>query len=219
MRRYRRYWYIVGFFIALAAIVFALALTLETVQRILLLNFAALLLHQYEEYGWPCGGPALLNKVLRPVGDRPDRYPLNQNSAMVTNVLAAYPFYLLPVFFPQIVWLGLAPVLFGFFQVILHGVAANIRLKSLYNPGMATALFGHLPLGIWYLVEVNSQHVISGWDWVIGIVYALCFIVVIIGVLTYVVLADRNSPYPFAPEEMNGWVDRRVARLAQAQDE
>jgi hypothetical protein len=210
---YRRHWYDVGLPIALVAIVLALVLDLSVLAEILLLNFAVLLLHQFEEYGWPGGGPALLNEVMRP-SDRPDRYPLNQNSAMATNVFAAYPFYLLPVFFTETVWLALGPVLFGFFQVLLHGVAGNVKLKSLYNRGLATAVLGHLPLGIWYLVEVYDQNLIDGWDWAIGVAYFVGFVAIILGALTYVVLADRNSPYPFAPEEMNRWLDRRLARKA-----
>jgi hypothetical protein len=51
-----------------------------------------------------------MNEVIQP-SDRPDRYPLNQNNALIVNVFAAYPFYLAPVFFPEAIWLGLAPVL------------------------------------------------------------------------------------------------------------
>ena len=46
-----------------------------------------------------------MNVVLRS-SSIPDRYPLNQNSAMVVNVLAAYGFYLVPVFFPSVIWLA-----------------------------------------------------------------------------------------------------------------
>ena len=212
MSWYRRHWYDVGLFVASGAIILALVLDVNVLAEILLLNFAVLLLHQFEEYGWPGGGPALINKVMMP-SDRPDRYPLNQNSAMVGNVVAGYPFYLLPVFFTNTVWLALAPVLFGFLQVLLHGVAGNIKLKSFYNPGLATAVLGHLPLGVWYLVEVYDKNLIGGWDWLIGVAYFVAFFVMSLGVLTYIVLADRDSRYPFAPEEMNRWIDQRVARL------
>ena len=82
-------------------------------QRLLLLNFVVLLVHQFEEYAWPGGFPATMNTVLQP-SPTPDHYKLNQNSATAVNVLAAYGFYLIAVFFPTVIWLGLAPVLFGF---------------------------------------------------------------------------------------------------------
>ncbi len=123
MNAYRRHWYNIGLFIGIGVLA-VLALgwqTSDVLQRLLLLNFTTLLFHQFEEYGWPGGEPAIMNKVLQPSAT-PDRYPLNQNSAMVINVFAAYPFYLIPVFFPTVIWLGLAPVLFGMLQFVVHGV-------------------------------------------------------------------------------------------------
>src|SRR5207245_2575099 len=102
------------------------------------------------EYGWPGGEPAIMNMVLQP-SDAPDRYPLNQNSAMLVNVLITYGFYLVPVFFPKVIWLGLAPVLMGMLQFVVHGVVTNVKLKSIYNPGLAAVVFGHIPIGVFYI--------------------------------------------------------------------
>jgi len=66
-----------------------------------------------------------LNKYMR---GGTERYPLNQFSAMLVNVVIAYLCYLLPVIFPGIIWLGLTPILFGcVFQVILHLVVFLIK--------------------------------------------------------------------------------------------
>ncbi len=77
MSWYRRHWYTVGLFVAVGAIAFLAVRwqTLDVLQRLSLLNFVALLLHQFEEYGWPGGEPAIMNIVLQrsPI---PDRYPL-----------------------------------------------------------------------------------------------------------------------------------------------
>ncbi|WP_337958229.1 hypothetical protein [Mycolicibacterium septicum] len=55
----------------------------------------------------------------------------------------AYVFYLLPVFFPHTIWLGLATVLVGaVLQVIGHAIVMNYQLQSLCSPGVATAFFG-----------------------------------------------------------------------------
>src|SRR5881227_2165940 len=98
---FRRHWYDVGLVVALLASVALVVLwrDMDVLQRLLLLNFIVILVHQYEEYGWPGGEPAIMNLVIQPSAT-PNRYPLNQNSAMVINVLAAYAFYLVPVFFP-----------------------------------------------------------------------------------------------------------------------
>jgi len=63
-----------------------------------ILNFIAVLLHQFEEYRWPGGFPAVANMVLFS-SEKPDRYPLHQNSSMVANIIFAYVFYLVPVLF------------------------------------------------------------------------------------------------------------------------
>ena len=91
-----------------------------------------------------------MNEVIQP-SDRPDRYP---NNVLIVNVFPAHPFYLLAVFFPETIWLGLAPVPFGFGRFLGHGVIGNIKLKSFYNPGLAAGVLGHIPLGIWYLGEI-----------------------------------------------------------------
>ena len=212
----RRHWYTAGLLVAAAALCLALLGELSRVQVILLLNFVALIVHQFEEYGWPGGGPWIVNEVLRGPSDRPDRYPLNQNNALMINVFAAYPFYLLPVCFPQVIWLGLAPVIFGMTQFLGHGIFANIKLKSVYNPGLAAVVLGHIPLGIWYLAEVQSLGAIRAWDWVFAVLYIAAFLVIVMQWLGYTVLADKNSPYPFAPEEINRFSpDQRLARLGR----
>jgi hypothetical protein len=104
----------------------------------LLLNLATLTLHQFEELGWPCGFPWMYNEVVNPKGGPADRYPLNQNNNLFINVWAAYPFCLLPVFFPNALSLDLVMVLFGVGQLVVHAVVNNSKLRSVYNPGLAT---------------------------------------------------------------------------------
>ena len=217
MQFIRRHWYSLGLGFAVIAVVWSFLGDLRTVQVILLLNFAVLPLHQFEEYAWPGGEPWIINEVMMPKGDRPDRYPLNQNNAFFMNVPLAWSFYLIPVFFPDVVWLGLAPVLFGFGQFFAHGMANNRKLRSLYNPGLAAVVFGHIPLGIWYLVEVYSKGMITLWDWVFAVAYIVIFIGIGMKKIGYGILADKNSLYPFAPEEMERF-DRRghLARIENA---
>jgi hypothetical protein len=212
---FRRHWYDVGAVVAAAAIISLIAgwQDMSVLRRLLALNFIVLLIHQYEEYGWPGGEPAIMNMGLQR-SDCPNRYKLNQNSAMVVNVLAAYGFYLVPVFFPTVIWLGLAPVLFGILQFVIHGIVTNAKLRSLYNPGLAAVVLGHIPIGAYYLYYVHAQGLASVWDWVFGIAYMLAFQYVFLFKLTFVWLADLNSPYAFADEEMRRFnVSERLERL------
>jgi hypothetical protein len=175
---------------------------LVVLQRLLLVNFIVVLLHQAEEYRWPGGFPAVANLVLlrSPV---PDRYPVNQNSAMVANLIFAYGFYLLPIFRPDVIWFGLGPVLIGaVVQLVGHGIVINAKLGSVYNPGMATAISGHVPVGAAYIYHISMNDSTTLWDWSFAIVYAASFMLLNFGVLEIRILGDKNSPYPFDPDEM-----------------
>ncbi len=199
----RRHWYEAGLVIALLTVVYV-ALTWrqsDSVRNLLLLNFAALLIHQFEEYGWPGGEPAIMNMVLQK-SSAPDRFPLNQNSAMVVNVLAAYGFYLLPAFFPSIIWLGIAPTMFGFGQFVIHGIVTNKKLHSFYNPGLAAVVFLHFPIGAYYIYYVSSHHLATRWDWILGVGYTVAFVYIALVKMTYSWLADPNSRFVFSPVEM-----------------
>lgn len=200
---FRRHWYNIGGVVAVVAIVclFIFWNSMSVLQILLLMSFIAILIHQFEEYGFPGGEPAITNMVMQP-NDTPDRYPLNQNSAMITNVLIAYTVYLIPIFLPNIIWLGLAPILMGFAQFIVHGIVTNRKMKSIYNPGLGAVVFLHIPIGTYYIYYIVSNGLSSGWDWLIAIVYLIIIVAIVLNKLTYDWLADKNSKYPFAEEEM-----------------
>jgi hypothetical protein len=205
-----RHWYHVGIGVALVALAWGVLVSLGTLQQILLLSFAVLCLHEFEEYGWPGGFPSYMNRVMFPkiaarlgrAGGPSDRYILNQLNSAWVNVLAAYPFYAAPIFFPHLIWLGLAPILFNFVELLLHAVAAPVATKNLYAPGLASCL-PWLILSAWYIVEVTSNDLAPGSDWGVAVVYLLVWIVVALPVGTFILLSDRNSRYPFAPEELS----------------
>jgi hypothetical protein len=215
MAWYRTNWYWIGPVFTLAALAY-LAVQwsdLSTLGRLLLANFALLPLHEFEEYGWPGGEPAIMNKVIQPSSE-PDRYPLNQLSALVVNVFAAYPFLLIAVFFPGAIWLGFGAVVFWFGQFVIHGILTNVKLKTLYNPGFLTTVVG-IGFLIYFMIHVISNDLASAWDWIGGILLMIGFAVVFLVKMTYTWLADRNSKYPFTDAEMKRWnVDARIARAA-----
>jgi hypothetical protein len=142
--------------------------TLSIPQKLLIANFIALVAHQFEEYRFPGGFPAVMNLAVQE-SSSPDRYPLNANSAMITNVVATYGLYLPVIFFPQVTWLGLASVLFGFAQVWIHGILINMKLGALYNPGLISVMVGFVPIGLRYIRYTQDHgllpHVIGSLGW------------------------------------------------------
>ena len=92
-----------------------------------------------------------------------DRYPLNRGTALFVNVIFAYPYYILPILFPRLVWMGLGQVLFGMAQLAVHGVVINRKMRSIYNPGLFAVVFLHWPLGIYYIWYVCVTGLVSWW--------------------------------------------------------
>jgi hypothetical protein len=213
----RRHWHDIGLFSAMVAgayLVFAWN-ELVFLQKLLLLNFIVVLLHQFEEYSWPGGFPAIANLVMMP-SSKQNRYlgPLNQNSSMVANLIFAYGFYLLPVFFPNVIWLGLAPVLVGLIvQFVGHAIYMNMRLRTIYSPGVATTIFGHIPIGVIYVNHILANNIVNLWDWLFAVAYMAAFMFLNFYMIEQKLLGGENSPYPFDPDEMKRFnVEEKLKR-------
>jgi hypothetical protein len=223
---YRHHWWWVGVLVAVGVAIYLAAAwhNLEIERRVMLGSFLVLLLHEAEEWAWPGGEPAILNRVISrtPTGGmigkgataaNADRFPSNANSAMVVNVFAAYPIYILAAIFSDQIWLGLfAAFLFWLGQLMFHGVLTTIGLRYPYNPGLVTTVAG-VALGVYYVWHVESSSLASGWDWLGAFLLLPVFVVVVMLKLTFTWLADVDSPYRFTEAEMRKWhVDARLAR-------
>jgi len=218
LKFFTRHWHDIGLLSALIAGAYlAVAWSdLDVLQRLLLLNFIVVLLHQFEEYSWPGGFPAVANLVMLSSGNL-SRYfkPLNQLSSMVANVLFAYGVYLIPVFFPKIIWLGLGPVLMGaVLQVLGHAVFVNIKIRSLYSPGVATAVFGFLPVGVIYIHHIQANNMVNAWDWPLAVIWLFAS-----GYLTFYLFEQQllgEAPHPFDEDEMQRFgIAEKLARANQ----
>ncbi|WP_011065041.1 HXXEE domain-containing protein [Oceanobacillus iheyensis] len=174
--------------------------TLSHIEIILVASFMALLIHQYEEYALPGGAPVIINRALYGETKDYDRFPGNKQSSLVVNMLG-WLVYIIPIFFPQFIWLGLGSMFFGFFQFLGHGIQMNLKTKSFYNPGLLAVVLLHVPIGIYYMIYVHSQGLVTGMDYLYGIIAFVISVLVSIGPVK--LLQDRKSPYPLTNEEMN----------------
>jgi len=217
MEFYRHKWYYIGgiLFVALAFSMGFWGNGFSHIQVILIYSFMALLVHQFEEYACPGGFPAIFNIAVLGEKKVPERYPLNTNQCLITNVFLAYPFYIAAVIFPNLVWLGLAQVLFGMLQLVVHGVITNIKLKSIYNPGLAAVVFLHWPIGIYYIWYVAANNLASTRDFIIGpIATDIAAIVMIL--LPMKLMGSKEPKYPFAETEMGGFAQQKVERIRKS---
>ncbi|MDE1162288.1 MAG: HXXEE domain-containing protein [Acidobacteriaceae bacterium] len=211
MKFYRLHWYHVGglLFVAIAYGMGFWGDNFNRIQVILVYSFMAMLLHQFEEYAMPGGFPGIANILLMGEKQAPDRYPLNANQVLISNVFLTYPFYVIPIFFPQFIWLGIMQIGQGLIQVPLHGVVMNVKMKTPYNPGMLSCVLVQLPIGVYYLWYVTAHHLASTTDYVLGSIAALLSIVVLwLGPIA--LLRSRASKYPFAPQQMYGYAADKV---------
>lgn len=209
-----RHWYNIGLVIAtFATICLAVFWTdMSVILRLNTISFIAMLVHQFEEYGFPGGEPMIMNRVLQG-SDIPDRYPLNQFSAMFTNVFFSYVIYLLPIIFPNVIWLGIAPMLMGIMQFMVHGIMTNIKMKSIYNPGLGAVVFLHIPVGVYYIYYIVTSGLASGGTWAIGIAYTIIATGFVLGFLTYVVFPNRDNKWAFDDAELKRFrVDEKLAK-------
>lgn len=110
----------------------------------------------------------------------------------------------------------MAQMLFGLSQLIVHGIVIDIRLKSLYNPGLAAVVLLHVPISVYYLWYISANHLASTADVVIGILVTILAALIIV-VLPMRVLASKTSPYPFSEAEMGGFAKPKVAKIRMSE--
>ena len=89
---------------------------------------------------------------------------------------------------------------FSMTQIIIHGIIFNIKMKRLYNPGVATMLFILIPVGIYYILYVASHFSLTWWYFVAAgallLPVSFCSLM-----LPIKLLADKNSRYVWPQEE------------------
>jgi len=218
MKFIRNHWYDIGLIPMVISIVYLSVNwnSISVLERLALMNFAVIFWHQFEEYRFPGGEPAIINLATNPSPEGPDdRYPLNQNNAMVINVAAAYIVYLLPVIFPEIMWIGFMPVLFGISQFIVHGIISPKQIgNKIYTPGLLAVTFGHIPVGVYWFYYTISNGLLD-WTNVLGrIVYLALFIGVFMLRIGYGILKKADSKYPFPTEEFErGGYAEKIRRI------
>ncbi|MGM9524770.1 MAG: HXXEE domain-containing protein [Peptococcaceae bacterium] len=166
---------------------------LSPIQKILMASLMVLPVHQFEEYALPGGGPVVINRAFYGEQTLYRQYPGNWNSIMIVN-LSAYIFYALAIVFPEAIWLGIATMLFNLFQLLGHAIEMNVKLKTWYNPGLATSVFLFTPISIYYFYYITANGLVSGKDWLGGVVMLVVILIATV-ILPVQGLKKKDSPY------------------------
>lgn len=215
MNWYRNNWYYVGgiLFALLAFIVGIFGPDMEPTRRIMFLFFMMMILHEFEEYVLPGGFPAALNLGMGGKDAIADRYPGNTQNCIVVNVFCVYPLFILGIVFHNFYPLGIMLVYFGWMQLYVHGILINKTLKTIYNPGMATIVFGFIPLGIYYLHYLAVNFNLPAWNWWVPIVVTpiVAFAMTVLPINAF---KDKDTKYVFLERDVKDFsVKGKVARL------
>lgn len=215
---YRHNWYYIGVFLFFALSFFMGfwgVTNLTWIQVILTFSFMAMLVHQFEEYAYPGGFPAISNGAIFGAKNYSDRYPLNANQCMISNVFLTYPFYIAAISFPNFIWLGLVQVGLGMFQIVAHGIATPVRLKALYNPGLASTVLLFLPIGLYYIWYVVTNNLATTEDFVLGVI-GTAIAAVALFLLPILLLRSKESRYPFSEAEMTGLAKQKPEKIGNS---
>ena len=192
----RLHWFDIGLGLAVVAGGSLLLQKLNPLSLLLWASLVALFLHQFEEYRYPGYFPGVMNTVMFS-SKQPDRYPHNTNTALIINVLVGWvPYLLAAVFGARLLWLGIATMLVSVGNVIAHAFLFNIRGRTLYNPGMLTAIVLFLPIAAYFGYVLIQGNLATPMDWTLGVLLgvALNFI----GILKVIDwLKDKNTRYIF----------------------
>lgn len=190
-------WYEVGGMASLLVLMYSSQLFLFkdlTLEAILVFNFFALLVHQFEEYGYPGWFPGMLNRRIFD-SKYPLHYPLNRRNAWVINVMYGWTLYIASiVFIDRFPALGMACILVSGGNVLAH-IGFSIKTRKPYNPGLLTSIVLFAPVVILYFVYMDpvlSYGDRSFWNGILLGVIANAMIPFLV-----LILASENSPFEF----------------------
>ena len=149
------------------------------------------------------------------MGEKKDfgKYPLNELSAFIVNVVLAYPLYICGIIFHDVLWLGIFIAYFTMCQVFIHCIVINRKLHTWYSPGCASALFAMVPFGAYYLYYIAEHFNIPTYYWWAPLaVFPLVAVVMILSPV--LIFRNRDTRYGFADYEATAFsVKNGIARL------
>lgn len=169
--------------------------------RLFALATALLPIHVLEEWHFPGGFHYMYNYFQK--SDMPDRYPMNQLTDMLTNFIGV-------VFGCLVLLAGVTPLtavmqcLLCFGEIMAHTKSgftikkefAAKGKRTIYNPGLFTALLGYLPLLIGLIYSFIIEKAPTSLEVVLAIIFG--------GILMAIALPgaeklfkDKNTPFGY----------------------
>ena len=172
IKKFINNWYNISVGLAVISAVIAIFGVDDITQKLLWGSIAILFLHFFEEFGFPGGFPLMGMKVLMNSKERDSsKWNCNNLNSMFGNWGFLFFLYILPLIFTDVRFLTLAAMMFLFAEFLMHVVLFNVKQKTIYNPGLITALFGLTPLGVYYFANVYEGSMYAWYDFIIAVAY------------------------------------------------
>ncbi|MEC4184831.1 HXXEE domain-containing protein [Adlercreutzia sp. R21] len=98
-------------------------------------------------------------------------------------------------------------------QIFMHGLMMNKKMGTIYNPGVATALFVNVPIGVYALWFVATNQSVEAWCWWAPIL-AFPFVAFLTILLPIKRCQDKNTGHAFPKRDTEGFaIEGKSARL------
>lgn len=158
-------------------------------------------IHVLEEWHVPGGFHTMYNLMQH--SHAPDRYPMNQLSDMLTNLIGV-------VFGCVVLLVGVNPV-FMFMQLFLclaevvghtsGGLFAYKRFRNkgkrtIYTPGSFTTWFGYIPVAVGIVVSFFTEQAIALWQIPVALICSMALGALSLHGVEWL-CKDEHSPYAF----------------------
>ncbi|MGI6230238.1 MAG: HXXEE domain-containing protein [Tractidigestivibacter sp.] len=202
-RKFVYSWYKISAYVA-GAIAIVLAMGVWNLQqRMVLASMAVLFLHFFEEFGCPGGFPRMGLYVEMKITDRDARHwSLNQLNALFGNWWFAIVVFGSALALPDVRFLTLTVALFAFLEVAMHLMGFPLGIKRLYNPGLGTAVFGLLPVSLWYLAQTVPTGAYTGWDVLLALAWIVFNYWLVFRSPLYTWMGSKSGTWAFTEEEV-----------------
>jgi Protein of unknown function with HXXEE motif len=139
--------------------------TISATQHISCLMFIAVVAHEWEEQRYPGGFMEIMTSTFGIRSPVPKTALLGVDAYILIVVFV-------PIFFPTVGWLFMAPMYLGLFEAFIHTVGIKLTHRPRpYTPGMATALILLLPISVVGIVHAVSIDLLAAWEWPVALIY------------------------------------------------
>lgn len=186
-------------------------------QKLFAFATALLPLHILEEWHLPGGFHTMYNLMAN--SSSPDRYPMNRMSDMLTNLIGV-------VFGCVVLCVGVNPFfcvmqlflccaeIFGHFSggVFLYKKFKSKGKRTLYSPGMATTVFGYLPIAVGIVASFLGQATPTAAQFACGIICGVALGGASLK-MPEMLFKDENTPYGYT------WGDGYLTKYMGGADE